>query len=211
MRLGNLFFKKITLTYNGCPVGYRYRVEIVTDKDKQGISSQEYNFDVSKGGRSLDTKADEMIAKVGTLEVVTTGCITLSEVKTVNGSVLLVSEDDNAFGQVLECKDVVQLRRHIDYVCHIAAKELIESAETVVLNYSRLTKSLKNNEIIYQWVQKKGSSWTFKVTEGDDRSVLAALVSFEGLIEECLGAKADRVDANVFTIKVYVRGDYCFV
>lgn len=210
MRLNNLFFKKIMLTYHGCPVGYRYRVEIASGGIR-GLTPQEYNFDVPRGGSGLDSKADEMIGKVGVLEVATTGCISLSEVTIVNGDVLLVSDDDNAFGQIPECKDVVQLQRHIDYVCHFAAEKLIGSPEVAVLYYAKLSIFLKNAGIAHQWVQRNGSSCTFKVVNGDEKGVLAAFASFKGMLEEYLSATASKVDDNVYTIKVVVRGGYCFV
>lgn len=210
MRLNNLFFKKIMLTYHGCSVGYRYRVEIASGNIR-GLTPQEYNFDVPKGGSGLDSKADEMIGKVGVLEVATTGYISLSEVTTVNGDVLLVSDDDNAFGQILECKDVVQLQRHIDYVCHFAAEKLIGSPEAAVLIYGKISIALRNAGVAHRWVQRNGSSCTFKVIEGDEKGVLAALASFNGMLEEYLSATASRVDDDVYTIKVFVRGGYCFV
>lgn len=210
MRLNNLFFKKIMLAYHECPVGYRYRVEIAS-RDVRGLTPQEYNFDVPKGGSGLDYKADELIGKVGVLELATTGYISLSEVTTANGDVLLVSDDDNAFGQILECKDVVQLQRHIDYVCHFAADKLIESSEVAVLNYAKISITLKNAGVAHQWVQRNGSSCTFRVIEGDEKGVLAALASFNGMLEEYLSATASKVDDNVYTIKVFVRGGYCFV
>lgn len=210
MRLNNLFFKKIMLAYHECPVGYRYRVEIAS-RGIRGLTPQEYNFDVPKGGSGLDSKADEMIGKVGVLELATTGYISLSEVTTVNGDVLLVSDDDNVFGQILECKDVVQLQRHIDYVCHFAAEKLIESPEVAVLNYSRLSKALKNVSVAYQWVQRNGSLCTFRVIDGDDKGVLSAFVSFRGMLEEYLNATVSKIGDNLYTIKVIMRGGYCFV
>lgn len=210
MRLNNLFFKKIMLAYHECPVGYRYRVEIAS-RDVRGLTPQEYNFDVPKGGSGLDSKADEMIGKVGVLEVATTGYISLSEVTTVNGDVLLVSDDDNTFGQILECKDIVQLQRHIDYVCHFAAEKLIGSPEVAVLIYAKISIALRNAGIAHRWVQRNGSSCTFRVIEGDEKGVLAALVSFNGMLEEYLSATPSRVDDDVYTIKVFVRGGYCFV
>ena len=210
MRLNNLFFKKIMLTYHGCSVGYRYRVEIASGNIR-GLTPQEYNFDVPKGGSGLDSKADEMIGKVGVLEVAITGYISLSEVTTVNGDVFLVSDDDNVFGQILECKDVVQLQRHIDYVCHFAAEKLIGSPESAVLIYGKISIALRNAGIAHRWVQRNGSSCTFKVIEGDEKDVLAALASFNGMLEEYLSATASRVDDDVYTIKVFVRGGYCFV
>ena len=210
MRLNNLFFKKIMLTYHECPVGYRYRVEIASGNIR-GLTPQEYNFDVPKGGSGLDSKADEMIGKVGVLEVATTGYISLSEVTTVNGDVLLVSDDDNAFGQILECKDVVQLQRHIDYVCHFAAEKLIGSPEVAVLIYEKVSIALRNAGIAHRLVQRNGFSCTFKVIDGDEKGVLAALASFNGMLEEYLSATTSRVGDDVYTIKVFVRGGYCFV
>lgn len=210
MRLSNLFFKKIMLTYHGCPVGYRYRVEIASGGIR-GLTPQEYNFDVPRGGSGLDSKADEMIGNVGVLEVATTGYISLSEVTTVNGDVLLVSDDDNAFGQILECKDIIQLQRHIDYVCHFAAEKLIESADSCVVNYAKVSTAIKNAGLVHQWIQRNGSSCTFRVINGDEKGVLAAFASFKGMLEEYLSATASKVDDNVYTIKVVVRGGYCFV